>query len=69
MTVAELIARLSEFPMDALVVTAGFDGAGLEDVATVQSVFLSMNANSGGHCGPHVIGTDQDPVAVYIDRA
>lgn len=69
MTVIELIRKLSEYPNDMRVVTAGFDECGIDDIAEVvpMKVLFHDDIPSGGHCGRH----DEDKYgvdAVYIDH-
>lgn len=67
MTVSDLIKALAELPLDARVVTAGFDEAGVEDVTAPKIVRVRFNVRlEGKHVGPH----EQDDAgieAVWID--
>ncbi|TIW05732.1 MAG: hypothetical protein E5V74_01720 [Mesorhizobium sp.] len=51
MTVAELIAKLSEFPSDMLVVVSGFDEGGFDNIDTIEKVRIFDTTIGGKHSG------------------
>lgn len=53
MTVAELIAKLSVFPADMLVVVSGFDESGFDNVDTIEKVRIFDTTISGHHSGQY----------------
>lgn len=69
MTVAELIARLSEFPAESRVIVNGYEG-GYEDVVTAEELPIVLNVNKENYYGPHDDVTSRngpaDEVAILI---
>ena len=54
MTVAELIAKLSQYPNSSRVVTRGFDENGIDDIETVETMVVVFHDDAGvGHVGRH----------------
>lgn len=54
MTVHELIEKLNTFDPSLRVVTPGFDESNLDDVETVEEIFVIFHDDHPrGHCGQH----------------
>lgn len=51
MTVADLIAKLGEFPQDMLVVVSGFDESGYDPLDTIEVVRIEQLRLGASHSG------------------
>lgn len=58
MTVAELIKKLKQYPLDAPVVSEGFDECDLDDIVGCALIPVYRNVREPGHCGEHVYERD-----------
>lgn len=69
MTVAELIAKLSELPQDFRVVVGGFDEWDYTDPVVSTHAIAFDKRPRGNHQGPHDMLTHGQPNAVLIDHS
>ena len=67
MKVKDLLALLSEMPLDADVIVKGYEG-GVDDIINIQLVKLNRNEHDEWYYGRHEIKEDGNVQAVFLQR-